>query len=134
MNASEWTADARFATPAARVEHREALTAALNQRLAGRDAHDWVALLTERGVPAGPINDMAEVFADAQVRAREMYVELPHPELGVFKTTGLPVKLSDTPGRIASVPPLVGADTDAVLEAVGLSAEQIEALRRDGIV
>jgi formyl-CoA transferase/CoA:oxalate CoA-transferase len=134
MGTLEWAADERFATPAARVEHRAALTAALNQKLGARDARDWIAHLTAHGVPAGPINDMAEVFADAQVRARQMYVELPHPELGVFKTTGLPVKLSDTPGRIATVPPLAGADTDAVLAAAGLSAEDIAALRRDGIV
>lgn len=134
VGAPEWTTDERFATPLARVGYRAELTAALDQRLAARDASEWVSLLTQHGVPAGPINDMAEVFADVQVRARDMYVELPHPEIGVFKTTGIPVKLSLTPGRIATVPPAVGADTDAVLSTAGLSAEEIATLRRDGIV
>ena len=71
--------DPRFATPVARVGERAALTAALEARLATRDAADWVALLNAADVPGGPINDMAEVFADPQVRARDMYVELPHP-------------------------------------------------------
>jgi crotonobetainyl-CoA:carnitine CoA-transferase CaiB-like acyl-CoA transferase len=134
MGAPEWSADERFATPVARVVNRDELSRQLNQRLAARDANEWITLLTRHEVPAGPINDMAEVFADPQVRARDMYVELPHPELGVFKTTGLPVKLSATPGRIATVPPVAGADTERVLQAAGWSLEEIATLRRDGIV
>ena len=62
-----------------------------------------VEKLEEAGVPAGPVLGLAEVFADPQVAAREMHVRLPHPELGTFQTTGLPVKLSATPGAIASL-------------------------------
>jgi formyl-CoA transferase/CoA:oxalate CoA-transferase len=126
--------DARFASPLARVAHRAALSACLEERLAARDVADWVILLNEHGVPCGPINDMAEVFADPQVRARAMYVELPHPALGVLKTTGVPVKLSASPGEVRLAPPALGADTEAVLAGDGFSADEIAALRRAGAI
>jgi CoA:oxalate CoA-transferase len=126
--------DARFASALARVAHRAALTACLEERLSARDVADWVTSLNERGVPCGPINDMAEVFADPQVHARAMYVELPHPALGVLKTTGVPVKLSASPGAVRLVPPELGADTDAVLAGDGFSADEIAALRSAGAI
>lgn len=126
--------DARFRGPIERVVNRSALTAALEERLAADDAAEWITRLNRQGVPSGPINDMAEVFADPQVRAREMYVELPHPEIGVLKTTGVPVKLSETPGGVRVGPPGLGADTDAVLAAHGFSRDEIAALRADGVV
>jgi formyl-CoA transferase/CoA:oxalate CoA-transferase len=85
-------------------------------------------------VPAGPVLDVAEVFADPQVLAREMLVELPHPELGTFRTTGLPVKLSRTPGRIERRPPLHGEHADEVLLECGLARSEILALRRAGVI
>jgi crotonobetainyl-CoA:carnitine CoA-transferase CaiB-like acyl-CoA transferase len=122
--------DERFRHPLGRVAHREALTAALDERLGRRDAGDWIRLLNDRGVPCGPIYDMAEVCADPQVRARDMLVELPHPTLGTFKTTGVPVKLGATPGQVAAVPPALGADTEPVLAAAGYTAAEIAELRR----
>lgn len=126
--------DPRFATPAARVADRAALTAAIEARLASRDAADWIDLLNRAGVPSGPIHDMAEVFADPQVRAREMLVELSHPALGTLRTTGLPIKLSASPGAVDRLPPELGADTDDVLRAYGFSAGEIAALRTSGAV
>ena len=113
---------------------RAALTAALEVRLATRDAADWVARLNDADVPSGPINDMAEVFADPQVLAREMFVELAHPTLGVVKTTGVPVKLSASPGAVERLPPDLGVDTDAVLAEFGFDAAEIAALRAAGAV
>jgi crotonobetainyl-CoA:carnitine CoA-transferase CaiB-like acyl-CoA transferase len=126
--------DQRFASPLARVANRAALTAELEAQLAERPAGEWIVLLNERGIPSGPINDMAEVFADPQVLAREMYVELPHPALGTVKTTGVPVKLSATPGAVHVVPPELGADTDDVLAAGGFAADEIAALRGAGVI
>jgi crotonobetainyl-CoA:carnitine CoA-transferase CaiB-like acyl-CoA transferase len=126
--------DPRFATPLARVAERAALTAALEARLASRDAADWVARLNAADVPSGPINDMAEVFADPQVRARKMFVELPHPTLGVLRTTGVPVKLSASPGAVTQLPPELGADTEAVLATYGFAAAEIAALRAAGAI
>ena len=81
-----------------------------------------------------PINNMAEVFADPQVRAREMHVELPHPELGTLRTTGVPVKLAATPGGVRVAPPLHGADTDTVLAEGGFGPDEIAALRSAGVI
>lgn len=134
LSLPELVDDPRFGAALMRVANRADLTAALEARLGARDASEWVTVLNQHGIPAGPINDMAEVFADPQVRARGMYVELPHPELGVLKTTGVPVTLSDSPGTVRALPPALGADTDAVLSANGFSADEIAALRRARII
>lgn len=130
----ELAKDERFAAPAARVANRDALTACLEAKLSEHTALEWVALLNQNGIPSGPINSMDEVFADPQVRARDMYVELPHPDLGVLKTTGVPVKLSSSPGGVHTVPPELGADTDAFLADNGFSIDEIAALRRARII
>jgi formyl-CoA transferase/CoA:oxalate CoA-transferase len=134
IDANDLINDERFAHPLARLGNRAALHDALNTRLAARDADAWIALLNDSGVPSGPIYDMAEVFSDPQVRARGMYVELPDELRGVFKTTGIPVKLSATPGDIRRVPPRLGADTESVLAGIGFSVAEIERLRRNGVV
>jgi formyl-CoA transferase/CoA:oxalate CoA-transferase len=130
----EWLADPRFADGLARIRHREELGAEIEAALAGGSVERWVGTLNAAGVPAGPVLDVAEVFADPQVLARGMRVELPHPELGTFRTTGLPVKLSRTPGRIERRPPLHGEHTDEVLLECGLARPEIDALRRDGVI
>lgn len=134
LEAEALLSDPRFATPMARVGERAALTAALEERLAARDAADWVERLNAAGVPSGPINDMAEVFADPQVRAREMLVELPHPALGTLRTTGIPIKLGASPGAITRLPPELGADTEAVLGEYGFGGDEIAALRAAGAI
>jgi CoA:oxalate CoA-transferase len=134
LDRAELIGDDRFSHPLGRVANRATLSACLEERLADRTAGEWVALLNRHGIPSGPINDMAEVFADPQVRAREMYVELPHPTLGRLKSTGVPVKLSASPGSARSVPPELGADTDAFLRANGFAADEIAALRAIGVI
>jgi formyl-CoA transferase/CoA:oxalate CoA-transferase len=128
----EWLVDARFEDALARVRNRDALSREIEAALAGRSVAHWVEVLNAAGVPAGPVLDVAEVFRDPQVLARGMLVELPHPELGVFRTTGLPVKLSRSPGSVARRPPLHGEHSDEVLRECGLGAGEIEALRRAG--
>jgi crotonobetainyl-CoA:carnitine CoA-transferase CaiB-like acyl-CoA transferase len=93
-----------------------------------------VERINEAGVPAGPVLDLAQVFSDPQVLAREMLAELPHPEVGTFRTTGLPVKLSATPGRIERRPPLHGEHTDEVLAECGFDAGEIAALHEAKVV
>ena len=80
-------------------------------------------------MPTGPVLDLAQVFADPQVLARRMLVELPHPEVGTFRTTGLPVELSRSPGAIERRPPLHGEHTDEVLRECGLSRDELASLR-----
>jgi len=130
----EWIEDERFATSIARLRHRETLSAEMETVLAGDDVSQWVDRLNTAGVPTGPVLDMAQVFSDPHVLARQMLVELPHPEFGTFKTTGLPVKLSHNPGAIERRPPLHGEHTDAILGAAGLSPAEIAGLRRDEVI
>jgi CoA:oxalate CoA-transferase len=129
-----WLADERFAAAPARLRNRDALTAEIDAALASGDVAHWVALLNDAGVPAGPVLGLAEVFADPQVAAREMHVALPHPELGTVRTTGLPVKLSATPGAIARRPPLHGEHTREVLREASYADAEIEALAAAGVV
>jgi crotonobetainyl-CoA:carnitine CoA-transferase CaiB-like acyl-CoA transferase len=130
----EWGADPRFADPLARLRNRAALSDAIEAELGRDEVATWVEHLNAAGVPAGPVLDLAQVFADPQVRARDMLVELPHPQVGTFRTTGLPVKLSDTPGRIERRPPLLGEHTEEVLREGGLAPEEIAELRAEGAV
>ena len=130
----EWSADARFADAGARLRHRTELTAAIEAALEAADVEEWVERVNAAGVPCGPVLDLRQVFEDPQVLAREMLQELPHPEVGEFRTTGLPVKLSETPGEIRKAPPLHGQHTDEILAECGISAERIAALERDEVI
>ncbi|MCB1938701.1 MAG: CoA transferase [Rhodocyclaceae bacterium] len=127
--------DPRFATNAARVAHRAALIPALNARTVTRSTAAWIAALEAVGVPCGPVNSVAEVFDDAQVSARGMRVEMAHPQAGTVAQVGCPIRLSETPVSYRRAPPLLGADTDAVLEGLlALDATQRAALRAAGVV
>jgi crotonobetainyl-CoA:carnitine CoA-transferase CaiB-like acyl-CoA transferase len=85
-------------------------------------------------VPCGPINDMAEVFADPQVTARDMVVELEHPLAGTTRNIGVPIKLSETPGSVRTAAPTLGQHTDAVLAEYDYAADDINGLRTRGVV
>ncbi len=134
LDREAWVSDARFENGAVRIANRDALSAAIDEVLSAADVDHWVERLNAAGVPCGPVLDMAQVFSDPQVLAREMLVELPHPERGSIRTTGLPVKLSRNPGRIERRPPLHGEHTDEILAECGLSADEISGLRERDIV
>ena len=126
--------DARFATNAARVENRAALVPVLAALLAGRASRDWIDALEAAGVPCGPINDLAQVFEDPQIRARGMRVEVPHPLVGKVPVVGSPIHLSETPVRHGT-PPLLGEHTREVLgDVLGMAEAEVEALRRGGVI
>ncbi|MFQ5848058.1 MAG: CaiB/BaiF CoA transferase family protein [Candidatus Methylomirabilales bacterium] len=127
--------DPRFATGTKRVENRELLRPILEKEFKTRSVQEWLHILNEGGIPCGAINSLAEVFTSAQVKAREMILEVPHPSLGTVKVTGVPVKLSGTPGQIKHPPPLLGEHTEEVLQAwLGMSAAEIHELRGDGVI
>ena len=123
-----WLDDPRFAEAVGRVRDREALTAEIESALASRDVADWVETLNAASVPCGPVLAVDEVFADPQVLARDMLVELPHPTLGSVRMTGLPVKLSETPGRIERPPPVHGEHGHEILAELGYDAAERAAL------
>jgi crotonobetainyl-CoA:carnitine CoA-transferase CaiB-like acyl-CoA transferase len=127
-------ADPRFGTNADRVRNRAELAAELGATLSERDTDDWVDLLLDAGVPAGPIRDYRQSCADPHTLAREMVVEMDHPTEGRVPALGIPVKLSDTAGSIRRVPPRLGEHTDELLRTVGYSAAEIDELRAKGSV
>ncbi len=131
----EWADDPRFATNPQRVQHREILVPLLAEVFAQRDAAAWVEALLAAGVPSGPINTIADVFADPQVLARDMLVELAHPTIGILRLPGIPIKLSETHPSVERHPPLLGEHTDQVLvELLGHTPAEISALRAAGVV
>jgi crotonobetainyl-CoA:carnitine CoA-transferase CaiB-like acyl-CoA transferase len=131
---AELALDARFARNADRVRHRAVLVPLLAELMRTRTKADWLAALEAAKVPCGPINDLAEVFADPQVRARGMTVELPHPLADQVRLVASPMKISATPVQYRRPPPLLGEHTDEVLHEAGLAGEEIEALRTAGVL
>ena len=131
---SELAVDERFARNAGRVRHREILVPMLAARLKLKPRAEWLAALEVAKVPAGPINDLAEVFADPHVRSRDMTVEMAHPVAGAVRLVASPMKLAATPVRYRRTPPELGADTDAVLAEIGLDAATVAALRASGAI
>jgi crotonobetainyl-CoA:carnitine CoA-transferase CaiB-like acyl-CoA transferase len=129
LGVPELATDERFATNAARVNHRQVLIAKLQARLVDEDTAVWLEKLSQAGVPCGPVNDIGQVFALPQVVAREMKVRMTHPQ-GEVDLIGSPLKLSETPVSFAQAPPLLGEHTAVVLrELLGLSEEEINHLR-----
>ncbi len=131
----ELASDPRFTTNRQRMQHRDALIPQLAVRFKTRNADEWTAAFAEVGVASGPINDFGRVFADPQVQHREMLRELPHPLTGKAPTIANPVRFSDTPVEYRRHPPLHGEHTREVLEEMlAMSAEEIEALRRERVI
>ncbi len=131
----ELAGDARFATNGKRVENRGELTRLLQEIFSRRSTHEWLELLEAAGVPNGPINNVAQVFEEPQVRARGVRVELEHAAAGKLPTVASPMRFSGTPVEHKLAPPLLGEHTEEILrERLGKSAAQIAALRAEGAI
>ncbi|BAU71799.1 CaiB/BaiF CoA transferase family protein [Metapseudomonas furukawaii] len=131
----EWADDPRFSTNKARVAHRAELIPLIRQATVFKTTAEWVAALEAVGVPCGPINDLAAVFADPQVQARGLRVELEHALAGVVPQVASPLRLSETPVEYRLPPPLLGEHTDQVLARVlGLTEERIAQLHREQVI
>ena len=112
---AEWAQDERFASNPARVAHRATLIPLLRQATVMKPTAEWIALLEAAGVPCGPINRLPEVFADPQVQARGLRIDLPHPAFGSVPLVANPIRLSATPVQYRQAPPTLGEHTEAVL-------------------
>ena len=127
--------DPRFADNAGRRRHSHILLPAIAGIVATRSAAAWTEQLCAAGVPCGPVNDMAAVFADPQVQARDMRISLRHPTVGTLEMAGSPLRFSATPVEYRRPPPVLGEHTDAVLrDELGLDAVDIARLRTEGVV
>lgn len=130
----EWAADPRFATNPARVAHREVLVGRISEVLMTRPAADWLAALEKAGIPAGPIQDIAEALASPQAAARELVRTIRDPRRGAFPGLASPLRFSRTPVRYHRAPPPLGADTEAVLRELGLTPPEIARLHDAGVI
>ena len=129
----EWALDARFATNSLRVQNRDLLVPLLAAVMRQRPRQTWLQALDAAKVPCGPINDLAEVFADPQVQARGMVSTVPHPHHPALPLVSSPMKLSVTPVQTRRAPPLLGQHTDEVLTEFGIAADRRQDLRSRGI-
>jgi len=133
----EWAQDARFATNTARVQNRTALLALMVPLMQTRGTQEWIALLEDKAVPCGPINTVAQAFADPQVRHRGIAQSLPRQAgdgIGHVATVANPMRLSATPVTYRSAPPTLGQHTHEVLREMGVSEARISALYADQVI
>jgi crotonobetainyl-CoA:carnitine CoA-transferase CaiB-like acyl-CoA transferase len=131
----QWADDPRFATNKQRVAHRAELVVLIRQATVFKTTAEWVSQLEAAGVPCGPINDLAQMFQDPQVLARELAVSLAHPLAGEVPQVASPIRLSETPVQYRHAPPLLGEHTDVVLgEVLGIDADRLRQLRETGVV
>jgi crotonobetainyl-CoA:carnitine CoA-transferase CaiB-like acyl-CoA transferase len=131
----EWAADARFATNPQRVANRSALIPLLRQATVMHTTREWIEMLEAAGVPCGPINRIDEVFADPQVVARGLRIELPHPAAGKVPLVANPIRLSASPVSYRNAPPRLGEHTQQVLaDWLGEGPQGMSTLRSTGTI
>ena len=99
-----------------------------------RPSADWIRAFEAEGVPVGPVNRIGDMLADPQVAAREMVIEVDHPRAGRTRALGMPIKFSDARADMTRPAPLLGQHSREVLDQLGYSAAEIEALQRAGAV
>ncbi len=131
----ELATDPDYATVPARRDHQKQVVAIIEAWTRTRSKPEVVKALSEAGVPAAPVNNVAEMIADPQVQAREMFVEREHPLYGTLKVTGTPLKLSETPGRIETLAPLPGEHNEEIfMGLLGHSKDELAKWAADGVV
>ncbi|WP_211145523.1 CaiB/BaiF CoA transferase family protein [Pseudomonas syringae group genomosp. 3] len=132
---SQWADDPRFLTNTLRVAHRAELIPLIRQVTVFKATAQWVAVLEAVGVPCAPVNDLVKVFADPQVVARGLAIELPHALGGKVPQVASPIRLSETPVEYRRAPPMLGEHTAVVLEELlGLGGDEVASLRAAGVL
>jgi crotonobetainyl-CoA:carnitine CoA-transferase CaiB-like acyl-CoA transferase len=126
--------DPRFADPIDRIENHRELAQLFQEAFLTKSSDEWIALFQETGIPVGPIKNVAEALDDPHTHQREMVVEVDHPRLGRMKTLGVPVKLSETPGKVERAAPLLGQHTWEILQDLGYSESQVREWFESGVV
>ena len=134
LGADDMGEHADFATAPLRLRHRDAVNAAIEARTRGKTTAQWLEILNAAEIPCGPVYDMAEVFADPQVRGLAMRYPILHQTLGHFDAVASPLTMSRSRRRDGTPAPDRGQHTDAVLDEFGITAEEIESLRSDGVL
>jgi formyl-CoA transferase len=131
----EWLKDPRFESNPRRVENRKMLLPLIDELLAKKTCDEWMEILVAAAIPCGPVNNMQHLFADPQIKHRNMIAEIPHPTIGTLRLAGIPIKYSETPSSVRLHPPLLGEHTDSVLtEILGYSPDKIKSLKAQGAI
>jgi crotonobetainyl-CoA:carnitine CoA-transferase CaiB-like acyl-CoA transferase len=130
----EWAEDPRFTTNAQRIRNLEAMMAQLRGRLAGMTRQALIEALDAAGVPCGPINNVSDVFADPQVVARGMLKQVPHPSGVQAPQLSTPIRFAEAQLATPAAPPLLGQDSEAILQDLGYAEEAIRQLRARGVI
>ena len=134
MNRPDLASDPRFTTNSSRVVNLVALMEILVQEIGKRSRAECIDALRAHGVPCGPINTIPEILAEPQIIHREMLRYLPHPTAGKVPQIVSPLRLKQNPLAFNDAPPLLGADTQAVLKEIGVTPEQYAALLARGVL
>jgi crotonobetainyl-CoA:carnitine CoA-transferase CaiB-like acyl-CoA transferase len=135
MGRADLAAQERLRDVSGRMAAVDELEAVVSRWTMARTLAEISGVLTAAGVPFGAVAEITDAVASPQIAAREMLVELEHAALGTITLTGLPVKLSATPGSIRKAPPMVGEDNDAIYGGLlGRSSAEIAELRASGVV
>lgn len=134
IGAHELGNDPRFATNDQRMANRSALIDELTVHFKQRTTNEWLEVLAEVGVPAGPVLSIKQMHDHPQTRAREMVTTTDHATAGTVETIGLPVKFSETPGAIHRPAPLYGQHTREVLQTLGYDEEAIAEMSKNGVI
>jgi formyl-CoA transferase/CoA:oxalate CoA-transferase len=125
----------RFATNRQRVTNYEALRPLIVSRLQSRPRAYWIEALSRAGIPCGSVRSLNEVFDDPQLRARGMLASIEHEAIGMLTLTGIPIKLSETPGEVRRAPPRLGEHTEPVLrDELGVDVGTLARLRERGVI
>jgi formyl-CoA transferase len=130
----EWQTDPRFARPGARARNRDELNREINEALRIHGSREWVEILNEAGVPAGPVNDIAEMFADPQVRHLEIATPVDHPVLGRIEILRNATRIEGVPDEIRRPAPEAGEHADEILRQFGLVDAEIAELRTNQVI
>ena len=118
-----------------RVKNRELIEDEIEKTMAAKTRAEWAKIISNSGVPCGPIKDISEITTDPQILHREMVVEVEHAKTGTLRMMGIPIKLSDTPGAVILPPPLLGEHTDEILtDLLEIGGEEVISLREAGVV
>ncbi len=123
-----------FQTNDDRYLHRSAINAEINSQTKKQSVVHWIDAINQAGIPCGKVLDMGQVFEDPQTQHQQMRMTIDHPQHGKLDVLGFPIKFTDEPCRVHRPPPLLGADTDAILTELGFNTQQIHELRARGVI
>jgi CoA:oxalate CoA-transferase len=131
----QWISDPRFSSNSRRTENMPVLRVLLEQLFSEHETAYWLGIIEKAGVPCGPVNSIEEVVRDPQIGFRNMITSVNHPVAGEVKMSGIPIKMSRTPGGVTLPPPTLGQHSTEILKSyLKLTDETIEELQRSGVL